>query len=100
MLWGTRVIIPSRGRVLELFHENHTCIVKIKSIARRVCSLPKQDSDIESYVHKSVHCLAMAAVPPLASVHPWEWPEKSWVRIHVNFACYIKGQMYLIDIGS
>ena len=36
---GTRVIIPSRGqeRVLELLHESHPGIVKMKSIARRVC---------------------------------------------------------------
>ena len=39
VLWGTRVIIPSRGRerVLELLHESHPGIVKMKSIARRVC---------------------------------------------------------------
>ena len=49
VLWGTRVIIPSRGRerVLELLHESHPGIVKMKSIARIVCWWPKLDSDIE-----------------------------------------------------
>ena len=38
VLWGTRVIIPSRGRerLLELLHESHPGIVKMKYIARRV----------------------------------------------------------------
>ena len=102
VLWGTRVIIPSRGRerVLELLHESHPGIVKMKSIARRVCWWPKLDSDIESYVHNCGNCQAMTAVPPLTSVHPWEWPGKPWVRIHVDFAGHIKGQMYLIVIDS
>ena len=42
----------------------------------------------------------MTAVPPLSSVHPWEWPGKPWVRIHVDFAGPTKGQMYLIVIDS
>ena len=43
---------------------------------------------------------ATTAVPPLASVHPWEWPGKPWMRIHVDFAGPIKGQIYLIVIDS
>ena len=95
VLWGTRVIIPSRGRerVLELLHESHPGIVKMKSIARRVCWWPKLDSDIESYVHNCGNCQAMTTVPPLSSVHPWEWPGKPWVRIHVDFAGPIKGRI-------
>ena len=49
---GTRVIVLSReqGRVLELLHESHPGIVKMKFIARRVCWWSKLDSDIESYI--------------------------------------------------
>ena len=74
VLWGTHVTIPSRGRerVLELLHECYSGIVKMKSIARRVCWWPKLDSDIESYVHNCGNCQAMTAEPPLSSVHPWE----------------------------
>ena len=102
VLWGTCVIIPSRGRgrILELLHESHPGIVKMKSIARRVCWWPKLDSDIESYVNICGNCQAMTAVPPLSSAHPWEWPGKPWVRIHVDFAGPIKDQMYLIVIDS
>ena len=85
VLWGTRVIIPSRGRerVLELLHESHPGIVQMKSIARRVCWWPKLDYDIESCVHSCGNSQAMTAVPPFSSVHPWEWPGKPWVRIQV-----------------
>ena len=89
--------MPSRerARVLELLQESHPGIVKMKSIAGRVYWWPKMDSDIESYVHNCGNCQATTAVPPHASVHPWEWPGKYWVRIHVEFAGPIKGQMYL-----
>ena len=102
VLWGTCVIIPSRGpeRVLELLLESHPGIVKMKSIARRVCWWPNLDYDIEPYVNNCGNCQATTEVPPLASVHPWEWPGKPWVVIHVDFAGPIKGQMYLIVIDS
>ena len=65
VLWGmTRVIIPSRGRerVLELLHESHPGIVKMKYIARRVCWWPKLDSEIESYAHNCGNCQVTTAV--------------------------------------
>ena len=76
LLWGTRVIIPTSGHkaVLELLHECHPGIVKMKSIARRVCWWP--------------------------TVHPWEWPGIPWHRIHVDYAGPINGKMYLIIIDS
>ena len=57
VLWGTHVIILSRRRecVLELLHESHPGVVKMKSIARREYWWPKLDSDIESYVHNQFH---------------------------------------------
>ena len=86
VLWGACVIIPSRGRerVFELLHESHPGIVKMKSIARRVCWWPKLDYDIESCVHNCGNCQAMTAVPSLSSVHPLEWTVKPCVRIHVD----------------
>ena len=57
VLWGTHVIILSRRRecVLELLHDSHPGVVKMKSIARREYWWPKLDSDIESYVHNQFH---------------------------------------------
>ena len=72
----------------------------MKSIARRMCWWTRLDSDIGSYVHNCGNCEAMTAVLPPPSIHPWEWPEKLCVRIHVDFAGPIKGQMYLIVIDS
>ena len=98
VLWRTRVIIPSRGRerVLDLLHESHPGIVKMKAMAR-VCWWPKLGSDSESYVHNCGNYQATTAVTPIASVH---WPGKHWVRIHVDFAAPIKGEIYLIVIDS
>ena len=103
MYYGaSHVIIPSRGRerILELLQESHPGIVKMTYIDRRVCWWPKLDSDIESYVYNCGNCQATTSVPLLASVNAWEWPGKHCVRIHVDFAGPIKGQMYLIVIDS
>ena len=102
LLWGTRVIIPTSGHkaVLELLHECHPGIVKMKSIARRVCWWPKIDSDIESFVQNCGNCQSQVSLPSLSTVHPWEWPGIPWHRIHVDYAGPINGKMYLIIIDS
>ena len=100
LLWGTRVIIPTSGHkaVLELLHECHPGIVKMKSIARRVCWWPKIDSDIESFVQNCGNCQSQVSLPSLSTVHPWEWQGIPWHRIHVDYAGPINGKMYLIII--
>ena len=102
LLWGTRVIIPTSGHkaVHELLHECHPGIVKMKSIARRVCWWPKIDSDIESFVQNCGNCQSQVSLPSLSTVHPWEWPGIPWHRIHVDYAGPINGKMYLIIIDS
>ena len=39
MLWGSRVVIPSKGRsrALTMLHETHPGIVPMKSVARDIC---------------------------------------------------------------
>ena len=69
----------------------------MKSLGRRVCWWPILDSDIASYVHNSGNC---QTVPQLTSVHSLEWPGKHWLRIHVDLAGPIKGQMHLIVIDN
>ena len=83
LLWGSRGIIPPQGRekVLNILHDFHPGIVKIKSLAgsyvwwpkrmkgEKMCYLPKPSKD-----------------PPYLPLLPWEWPGRPRSRVNVDYA--------------
>ena len=38
--------------------------------------------------------------PPAAPLHPWEWPEKPWTRIHIDYAGPFLGKMLLVAVDA
>ena len=42
----------------------------------------------------------MQRPPPKAPLHPWEWPERPWSRIHVDYAGPFLGKWFLIVIDA
>ena len=40
----------------------------------------------------------MQKSPESAMLHPWIWPSKPWVRIHLDFAGPFQGKMFLIAV--
>lgn len=38
--------------------------------------------------------------PSTAPLHPWEWPEKPWTRLHVDYAGPFLGKMFLMLVDS
>ena len=40
--------------------------------------------------------VAGTANPPPSLLHPWEWPEQPWFRIHIDYAGPVMGRMLLI----
>ena len=37
---------------------------------------------------------------PAAPLHPWNWPDQPWVRLHLNFAGPFLGHTYLILVDT
>ena len=35
-----------------------------------------------------------------APLHPWEWPEKPWTRIHIDYAGPFHGKMLLVVVDA
>ena len=102
VLWGNRVVIPCKGRkrALEILHESHPGIVRMKSLARGYMWWPGMDKEIEECVRACTVCQSTRKQPPVAPPHPWAWPEKPWARVHIDYAGPFEGRMFLLIIDA
>lgn len=102
ILWGTRVIVPPQGRqdILNQLHSTHIGISRMKSFGRGYVWWPKFDSDLEHFVRHCSECQKHQNKPAEAPLHPWEWPEKPWSRLHIDYAGPFLGKMFLIVIDA
>ena len=95
LLWGGRVVVPPQVReevMLEL-HEAHSAIARMKSLARQYVWWPCMDAHLEKKVKMfSLHA-RIWHLPPL---HPWEWLQWPWSRVHADYAGLFMWQMFLL----
>ena len=87
ILRASRVVVPSpdREQVLQELHETHSGVSKMKSLARAYIWWPEMDSQIEQLVKSRPVCQESRPSPPVAPLHPWEWPSQPWSRIHIDY---------------
>ena len=103
ILWGARVVIPSRAReaVLTELHEGHPGMTRMKALARMYVWWPGMEKNIEETVNCCTKCQMQQSSPPVAPLQPWKWPTRPWSRIHIDFAGPISGgKMMLIIIDA
>ena len=100
MLWGVRVIIPTKGRdrILKLLQQTHTGNSRMKGLARSYVWWSGMDQFLRSIKNTTSHH------PLLHShgLHPWEWPESPWSRINVDSAPHLAflGEMFLLIVDA
>lgn len=102
IMWGSRVIVPAklRSRVLEVLHEGHIGVVKMKALARSYIWWAGIDQDIEDLAKGCRGCQHVQQVPKCSPLHPWEWPSTPWQRIHVDYAGPFLGKMFLVVVDA
>ena len=102
LLWGNRVIVPPQGRarVIEGLHEAHPGIARMKALARGLVWWPGIDTALEDKVKTCSVCQESRAAPAEARLHPWDWPEKPWSRLHLDYAGPLQGKMFLVLIDA
>jgi len=102
ILWGARVVVPPRGRtaVLQELHAGHPGATRMKALARSYVWYPGLDSAIEETVASCVTCQEHRKCPAVAPLHPWEYPDGAWKRIHIDYAGPYKGVMLLIIVDA
>ncbi|XP_062583836.1 uncharacterized protein K02A2.6-like [Saccostrea cucullata] len=69
----------------------------MKAIARSHVWWSGIDASIEECAKECKGCMDHRNVAP---IHPWEFPEKPWQRIHVDFADPFLGTMFLIVVDA
>lgn len=102
VLWGTRVIVPSKMRkaVLKEIHSGHQSIVKTKALASKYVWWPNLDSDVEQICKECETCQLDQNMPQQVPLHPWEFPGESWKRLHIDFAGPFMNNMFMIVVDS
>ena len=102
VLWGSRVVIPPQGRdyVLRELHSGHPGVSRMKALARSYIWYPGLDKDIEKAVSTCEACLQERKAPASALLHPWEFPDGPWKRLHIDYAGPYQGVMLLIVIDA
>ena len=102
VLWGSRVVIPPPGRerILNELHGGHPGISRMKSLARCFAWWPGLDNALEVKVQLCDSCQRTRKLPPVAPIQPWEWPERPWSRVHIDYAGPLLGHMFLVVVDA
>ena len=58
------------------------------------------ERELEEIIQKGDTCQLHNMSPPAAPLHPWEWPEKRWNRIHIDYAGPFIGKMFLVAVDA
>ena len=96
------MIVPKEGReaVMSLLHEGHPGVTRMKQLARGYVWWPGIDKELEFAVKTCAACQENQIFPAKAPMHPWEWPDRSWARVHVDYAGPVKGKMILVIVDA
>ena len=102
ILYGIRVVIPPKfqSRMLQLLHETHPSKVRMKALARAHMWWPNLDKQIESVSDSCKPCAEMAKDPAKSSHHRWEFPERPWQHLHIDYAGPFLDYMWLIIVDA
>ena len=73
LLWGCRIIVPppAQSSIVQLLHETHPGITRMKALARSYVWWPGIDATLEAQVRNCHSCQENQRMPPKASLHPW-----------------------------
>ena len=102
ILWGLRVVIPQKlqNPVLSLLHDTHIGIVRMNGLARSRFWWPGIDADIERICNECSTCSQNAKNQSKNPLSVRDFPSGPWQRIHIDYAGFFYGSMWLVWIDA
>ena len=92
--WHTTIL--QKQKVLELLHDTHPGMERMKRLARSYVWWPGLDTEIEGKVKSCHACQSSRNKPEVVPLNPLEWPSKPWTRIHLDYTGPFMNSMFLI----
>ncbi|GBO09162.1 Uncharacterized protein K02A2.6 [Araneus ventricosus] len=88
LLRANRLVIPEiwHDKILELLHNEHPGIFRMKQLARAYFWFPKIDQFIENFVNKCIPCQLTRSSAPKVKSNFWPLSGKPFERVHIDFA--------------
>ncbi|XP_062535175.1 uncharacterized protein K02A2.6-like [Armigeres subalbatus] len=101
VLYFDRVIIPQKyqKQTLDLLHNNHLGVVKMKQLARRMVYWFGINSDIEKYVAVCDACNSMNLAHTPKETSNWTPTTRPFSRIHIDFF-FFEHRTFLLIVDS
>ena len=102
VLWGHRVVVPPQAQetILKILHEGHLGSTRMKQLARGYVWWPNLNTQLENIVSSCEKCQLTRPLPAKAPLHSWQWPERPWSRIHIDYAGPFLNKMFLVIIDA
>ena len=72
----------------------------MRSLGRSYVWWPGKDAAIERRVQTCPQCQQSRKSPPEAPLHPWEWPNRPWSGVHLDFAGPFMRGMFLLAVDA
>ncbi len=72
----------------------------MKSLARLHVWWPGLDGDIEALCKSCTQCQQKVADPPSSPLHPWQFPDGPWERLHMDLAGPFLNKMWIIIVDA
>jgi len=87
-------------KVLELLHEVHPGMERMKQLACSYVWWPGIDAAIEEKVKSCFACQSTRNSPQVAPLHPWKLPEQPWTRVHIDYVGPFMNGMFLVIVDA
>lgn len=101
LYYGNRIVIPQslKSKALQLLHEHHIGIVRMKMVARSYMWWYQIDSSIDDFVKSCVVCQQTQNLKKEVVTTSWPSTSYPFERIHIDFF-HFGGKIYLLVVDT